>query len=284
MGRPVSTGWAGLVDTPRKLLVAVQRVANRLRSRTMRISWMSRTAGAVALVTVLSGCGASAAGSTTQASGKASPRSTAASSSPVPPPPPTAAALQAVVVQQSEMPSGWTGQPYQASPDDNAGNAGFLRCVGARDTRPDQASDQHSPDFSTADGATVSSSATSYHSQQDVTDDVSVLSNPKASDCFATQMRAMLSSSGLPAGAKMGTPKVVITPGSSGGPSNVKGTGTGTVTVTVSGTRMTFYLNVAFISGRLTESEVDFFGVGTPVPSALRSTLIAAVATRTAAL
>jgi hypothetical protein len=249
----------------------------------MRISLVGAV-GAVALASVLSGCGSSVTGTATPASGSASASSSAATSSAGTATPPTAAALQAAVVQPTELPAGWTGTPHQASPDEAASNAALLKCVGARDTSPDQVNDEHSPDFATSTGSSISSAATSYRSQQDIDDDVAVLTNPKVSGCFTDQMLAVLNSSGLPEGATIGAPRIQITAGSNGGPGNVVAAGTGTIPVTVDGQQITFFLNVAFITGRLTEGEVDFFGIGTPVPADLQSSLVTAVAARVGSL
>src|SRR3712207_8783374 len=49
-----------------------------------------------------------------------------------------------------------------------------------------------------------------------------------------------------------------------------------TIPLTVNGQQITFYIDVAFITGRLTEASVEFFGVGSPVPAALQSSLVTA--------
>lgn len=239
--------------------------------------------GSLALVTVLTGCGSSVTGSASEASGSASSGSSSASSSSSAGSAPTAAALQAAVVQAGELPAGWTGQPYEDDSGD-AGQAALLACLGVRDTTPDQIDDEHSPDFSTTEGSSISSSATSYRSQQDVDDDVAALTEPSASGCFADQLSSLVNSGGLPEGATVGDAQISVEPGSNGGPSNVVATGNGSIPVTVDGQQITFYFGVAFMTGRMTEAEVDFFGVGAPVPADLQSSLVDAVGTRVGAL
>lgn len=256
----------------------------RLRFVPVRISLSSGVVAATALAALLSGCTSSEAGSASPASGSSPAGSSASSSSAAEGTPPTATALQAAVLQESELPAGWTASPYEADPGDDSGAAGLLKCVGGRDTSPDEIDEEHSPDFSSAEGSTISSSASSYRSQQDIDDDVAVFTNPAVSGCLSDQLSTLLESSGLPAGTTVGDPQVSITPGSNGGPDNVIATLTGTIPLTMAGQQITFYLDMAFITGRFTEAEVDFFGVGAPVPADLRSSLVTTVATRVGAL
>ena len=74
-----------------------------------------------------------------------------------------------------------------------------------------------------------------------------------------------------------------MTPGSGGGPRNVVGHGAGRINVTTGGQVVNLYLNVAFITGPLIEAQVDFQGIGAPVPLATRTAAIATVAARVAA-
>lgn len=234
----------------------------------------------LAVAALVAGCGPSTASHNATATGSSSAVSSAASTSP----PPSAPQLQTALVQASDLPTGWTSEPHQADPGTVAGQAAFLQCVGARDTTPDQVTEQDSPDFSSPTNDGVSSTATSFRSQQDITDDVAALNNPKVSTCFEAEARTLFTSGGLPPGAMIGTPQITITPGNNGGPNNVVAVGTGTVPLTVSGQRVTLYFGVAFITGRMTESEVDTISVGQPLPATLLQQLTKAVATRTAAL
>ena len=88
--------------------------------------------------------------------------------------------------------------------------------------------------------------------------------------------------SSLPAGSKVASASIKVTPGSAGGPANVVATGTGTVQVQVNGQQIPVYLTVAFITGPLIEAEVDAENVGTPVPVSVVNRLVATVATRAA--
>lgn len=252
----------------------------------MRSSWLLRTGGFGAVALLLAGCGgSSSAASGTSASSSAATSSAASSSAaPTAEAPPAADRLQAVLVQQADVPAGWTGEAYTPDPSDAQQQAAFLQCAGGRDTSPDQVSEQHSPDFSAESGAGVSSQATSYKTQQDVDDDVALLTGPKASTCFQDQAKSALSGASLPPGATLSNASIAITPGAAGGPANVVATGTGRLLLSISGQKMPLYLGVSFITARMTEVEVDFFSLGSPVDPALMSSVTRTVATRAAGL
>jgi hypothetical protein len=69
-----------------------------------------------------------------------------------------------------------------------------------------------------------------------------------------------------------------VTPGSGGAASNVVGMGAGAVTIEASGKQAVVNVAVAFITGRLTEAEVDFENPTQPVPTADFMTLVNTVA------
>ena len=253
----------------------------RIPFRIVRIPLPPAIVAGLALAALLSGCSSEVDGTASEAT---SSTGGAASSSAADAEPPAADALQAAVLQPSDLPAGWTAQPADGNDEnDAAGTKALLACVGGRDTSPDEV-DEAEADFATADGSTVSSSATSYRSQQDVDDDVAIFTDPAASGCFAQAFGSLGDTSDLPPGTTVGTPQLTITPGNGGGPANVVATGTGSIPVTVSGMQITFYVDVAFITGRQTEASVGFFGIGAPVPSELQSSLVETVAGRVGAL
>ena len=183
-----------------------------------------------------------------------------------------------MVLQPADLPSGWKGAPYQPDPNDSANNAAFVKCIGGRDTDSDKVAEAHSSDFSLGD-ASISSSASSYRSQGDLTNDVAMLHSPKLSTCFEQMMKKQLAAA-LPAGATIESASINITPGSAGSAANVVATGAGAVKVRVSGQQVPVYLTVAFITGPLIEAEVDTENVGTPVPASVVNPLVATVASR----
>jgi len=184
------------------------------------------------------------------------------------------------VLQPADLPSGWKATPYQPDPNSAAEDAALAACVGARNSDGDRVAQANSDDFGLSN-ASISSSASSYRSQSDLTTDTATLHSPKLSACFSQLAKKQLASA-LPAGSKVTSASIKITPGSAGGPANVIATGTGTVNVQVSGQQLPVYLTVAFITGPLIEAEVDAENAGAPVPASVVNPLVATVATRAA--
>ena len=170
--------------------------------------------------------------------------------------------------------------PYKPDPNAAADNAALVKCVGARDTDSDKVAEAHSDDFDLGN-ASISSSAASFRLQSDLGSDVAMLHSPRLSRCFKQMTRKQLAAA-FPAGTKIKSTSIKITPGSAGGPANVVATGTGTIKVRVNGQRVSVYLTVAFITGPLIEAQVDTENVGAPVPASVVSPLVATVATRAA--
>jgi hypothetical protein len=229
---------------------------------------------AAGLVTVLlAGCGGPSKpdpGPTATASRQA----TAAAQSPAP-----KSLLEQIVLQADDLP-GWTAAPYQDDLSDNQDELDLLHCTGARNTDSDKVAEINSSDFS-LDQATISSNATSYRSQSDVDGDVALLRSPKFASCYQSLVKDQLGKS-LPAGTTISSAKVTITPGRGKGPVNLAATASAVITVASGSLSLTVYVNVAFITGPRIEAEVDAENVGTPVPAALRSKLVQAVAARAA--
>jgi hypothetical protein len=230
-------------------------------------------------VALLAGCSSSTSKTppATSSSSSVSPSSPAASSSAAPAP---LAQLKKIVLQRADLPAAWKGTPYQADPSNAADQATMVKCVGARNTDPDKVAEANSEDFGLGN-ASISSSATSYRSQSDLAVDTAILHSPKVSTCFDQLLSKQLATS-LPAGAKIASESLKITPGSAGAPANVIATGKGTINVTLNGQQVAVYITIAFITGPLIEAEVDTENVGTPVPASLVQSLVTTVATRAA--
>ena len=109
--------------------------------------------------------------------------------------------------------------------------------------------------------------------------DLVMMHSPKLSSCFDQLMKKTLATT-MPAGVKIASSSIKITPGSAGGPANVVATGTGTIEVSVNGQQVPFYVSVAYITGPLIEAEVDTFNAGAPVSASVVNRLVATVATR----
>jgi hypothetical protein len=190
--------------------------------------------------------------------------------------------LTGIVVQPTDLSADWVPTPYVPDPNDAADNAALARCVGGRDTYADETGDSHSPDY-TQGNATISSDAGSFQSAADVAADVAIIKSPNISSCYQQLAYGQLLAS-LPGGSTINTESVAITPGTGGGPSNVIGTGAVHFNVTVNGALNDLFINIAFITGPLTEAEIDFENIGAPVPASIQAPLIAKIAARAAAV
>jgi hypothetical protein len=244
-----------------------------MRSQGLRVC-------AAGLIAVLAACGGSSSKTTSTVGGSSSGPS---SSSPAPSPSPSPASqsqLQKIVLQPADLPAGWKGTPYQPDPTAAAFQAALVRCVGARNTDRDKVAEAHSEDFGLGVGS-ISSSASSYPSQSDLDIDIAILNSPKISACYERLFSKLLATS-LPAGAKVDSTSIKITPGAAGGPANVVATGAGVIRVRANGQRVAVYVTVAFITGPLIEAEVDTSNAGTPVPASVVRSLVATVANRAA--
>jgi hypothetical protein len=250
----------------------------------VRIPRPSGLLAALAVAALLSGC-------TTEEAGTASPADTSTGSSPASTSvadgaAPSAPALESAVVQESDLPRGWTAEPYEDDSDDEDQDqqAALLECVGARDTSSEEVDEVHSPDFTTDTGSTISSSATTYRSQDAIDDDVAALTGPAVSGCFTEAFGQLADSQDLPAGTTVGDAQFTVAPGSAAGPTNIVAIGSGTIPMTVSGRQISLYIDVVFMTGRLTQAQVGFIGIGAPVPDDLQSSVVTAMADRVGAL
>jgi len=188
--------------------------------------------------------------------------------------------LEKIVLQPADLPAGWNGTAYQPDQRDAANQAAMVNCVGARNTESDKVAEAHSEDFALGD-AGIHSSASSYRSRSDVETDVAILHSPKVSSCYDHLVKTQLAAS-LPAGTKIESASIKITPGSAGGLANVVATGAGTVNVNLGGQHVSLYLTATFITGPLIQAEVDAENVGAPVPASVVNAMVATVAGRAA--
>jgi hypothetical protein len=228
---------------------------------------------------VITACGGSSSKTASTVGGSSAPSSSSPAAS-LSASPASLSQLQKIVLQPTDLPAGWKGTPYQADPSDAAYDAAFAKCMGIRNTDADKVADANSEDFARGD-ASIGSSATSYRSQSDVDADVAALHSPKFSPCFAKVTKQVVATS-LPAGARVESVSVKVTPGSAGDPTNVVANTVVTVKVSVSGKHVVSYLTVAFITGPLIEADVETFNVGRPVRASLVKSLVATVANRAA--
>lgn len=193
--------------------------------------------------------------------------------------PATLAQLKKMVLQPADLPSGWKGTPpTQADQSTPAEDAAMAKCLGSSYTDSDQFAEADSDNFDLGN-ATISSSARSFRSQSDQAAYVAMFHSPKLSTCFGQMLTKELGASSSTAGATVQS-SIKITPGSPGGPANVVATGTGTIKVQGNGQVIPIYMTVAFITGPLTEVEVDAVNTDAPVPTSVVMPLVATVAAR----
>ena len=185
------------------------------------------------------------------------------------------------MLQATDLPVGWTSEPPDQSDSANdPEQAALVRCVGGTDTSAHEVANVDSNSYLSGTSS-IRSSASRYRSKSDIAADVALLRRPQIAPCFRALLKHDLTKN-PPPGTKIGTVAVQVTPGAGGGPGNVAATLLATITFTASGRTVTLFQNSAFITGPLVEAEVDFSALGKPVPQALRTRLIAAVAGRAA--
>lgn len=212
------------------------------------------------------------------------PSSPAQSSAPVGGSVPSKATLQGILLKQAEVPAGYTSvTPSPDSSDDASSAQQLIACVGGISANPQQDKvDKVESEFSNPQHASLSSDATSYKSQDDVDALVSVIKSPKADTCFNELIKKELQTS-VPSGTKIGNLSVHLTPGSSGGPSNVVGTANASVTIASGqGQSITVHLVSVFISGKQLAASVDAETLGGPIDTTALGKAVLAVAGRAA--
>jgi hypothetical protein len=242
--------------------------------------WVAPAAVTAALLT-LTACGSSSKktnGGTTSSSSQAS-NSTVPSSSQASTSAPAAPStpLSAIVLQASDLPA--TFKKSAPEPDDPAEQAKVAACVGVKDQSADKV-DNAKSSFDQGDNG-ISSDASRFKSQSDVTADTAMLRSPKIDGCLQQSARRTFTKS-LPAGAKIDKFSFHVSPGANGGPSNLAGVGQGTITLSASGQTVQIFITIAFITGPRIEAEVDITGVGAPIAEAVQRQAIKAVADRAA--
>lgn len=202
---------------------------------------------------------------------------------------PSSPRLAAINVQPGELPKTWQPIPYKPDAASAANQAAIVTCVGGTNTAAHRTGEAHSPEYKLGN-ATVSSDAESFASQADVAADIALLHSPKIDACYETLLRAEIQTT-LPAGATIKTVSIKIVPGPGTAPQNVVATGTGVINLTVgsnttapttAAVTTSIYITVSFISGPLTEAEVDTQSVGRPLPPTIAAGLTTAVASRAA--
>ncbi len=195
--------------------------------------------------------------------------------------PASASQLTGIVLKSSDLPTGWTGTAYKPDPHAGAVNAAFAKCLGVRNTGPDQVADVHSRTFTMSHPyTTIDSEATSYRSASDLAVDRAALSSPNYASCNDKVWRTALAQV-LPAGVTIGGITTTVTEGPAGGPGNVIGAVSTTIILihTDTGIGVPSRAWAVFAFGPLIEAAIYYIGV---VPADLQTKLLNLVATRAA--
>jgi len=247
----------------------------------VRIGRLPCAAGLLLLSTVLAGCTSTVTGAASPVGGaSAAPTGTAA---PTGPPAPDSAQLQAAEVQLADLPSGWTagtGAEFDGAMMDT-----FAECLGRPESPGDRLMEAGSPAFSDASGHGVHSSAVSYRSATVVDSVAALFRAPKAAACFTQGVLTELADTTVPPGASLGTPHVVVTPGSGGGPDNVVATAAVRLpVVTQAGAAVTVYADFVVLRGRTTTALLGLGSFGAPLSREVRDPVVQALARRIAPL
>lgn len=251
--------------------------ASTRRHRTLAAPAVAALAAGMLL---LSACGGSSGGKPSASKTDAAPPT---SSSPSPTKvPATQAELDTLMLKPTDFPAGWKASQHEADPNEAQYRAEVVACLGIRNSETDKLAEVNSEDFDLGD-VSVSSSASSYRTQDAVDADTAALSNAKFGPCYEQQLRKQVASA-IPAGATIESVSFTVTPGSSGGPANVVATASGSVKIAVSGRQTVLNVLVAYIAGPLLKAEVDVQNVDKAVPQDVFTTAVTTVAKRVAAL
>ena len=188
-------------------------------------------------------------------------------------------ALKAIVLQQSDLPTGWTGAAYQPDPTDAKNKAQFAQCTGHRNTESDKVSEVHSDDYIPGRTALLAG-------DQLLLGRRGGRGQGRDAELEGDQLLRAVGEARdpgrLPSGMKVERLSVQISKPSVGDPSNVIAWGDATVVVSQDGQQTTVYTAAAFIVGPLVEAEIDFTNVGSPIPASVRQQLATIVAERAA--
>ena len=192
---------------------------------------------------------------------------------------PSKATLQKVVVQQSDLPSGWKGSPpsIEASQVGNVVSAVYT-CIGGTTINNKNEIEQVNGDDFTQGQNTISSSATSFKTQQEIDNRVKLLLDPKADACFTSTLKSTLGK--VVPGAKVASAQVHVVKGYPGAPSNVAASATAQLALSIAGQTEPIYLSAAFIKGTLLGATVEFLGVGSPIDASVQTKAVTDVANR----
>jgi hypothetical protein len=221
---------------------------------------MSRLAAGAVIALLLAACGGGSGGSTKGADATGD-----------------KAAAEKIVLKQSDFPSGWKGEPHNASPEQAATIRQLAQCLGIPDPAIHTSADVSSPDFNMGQTTSVSSEVRFVKTDAEAIADLAGYQSGKASDCFKQTFQA-LAQQRLPSGMTIANLTVQQLP------FDTLRDGTAayqaTFTIPVAGNNVAVYVDfVVFRAGR---AEVNLAGtnLGSPLDPKLEKDLAKKMAGR----
>lgn len=249
----------------------------------MRNGGRTWTVGVPVAAALLSGCTTVVTGTVSTAAAGPGVTSSGSHASGQPTAPPDVSQVVGATLTLADLPPGWDVRPGDGPAQGTMRT--LARCLGARDTSQDIAAVSGVMSFVDAGGDAIGAFAASYRSQRDVDDDVALLRDDRAPACFAQVLDESPGGTPAPGGPSVGAGDFTLVAGSGGGPPNVADVGVGTYPVTTAdGQHITVHVQFVLITGRMVEAQLFFLSTGQPLADALRTTVIATVAQRVAAL
>ena len=140
----------------------------------MRRALFTAVAGGLVL---LSACGGGGGSSTSKPAAPAADQASAAK----------------INLRQTDFPSGWTSAAHQVTPQETATLKQLTTCVGIADLAGHTTATDRSPDFSTGQATSASSSVTFVKTDADASSDLGAFQSVKAPDCVKQAVQALIS-------------------------------------------------------------------------------------------
>jgi len=188
---------------------------------------------------------------------------------------------KSIVLTDSDFPSGWTGAAHTQDPSDKAFERRISACAGMTDTKG-QTADDFGRDHS-LNGAQVGSEVAFFKTVALARQDFGTVNNQRLLGCIRSALidllRAVLAKQGV-RGATINSVNLGRTPVARYGDQSAALRLT--VSVSVAGQTLHFFQDIVGIQKNRAEITASFFNIGSPLPAALESTLVARLAARLA--
>jgi hypothetical protein len=190
-----------------------------------------------------------------------------------------AAAAGRINLNAADLGPGWTSTPDEPEDGSDAEfEKQFLACVGVSPT-DDPGDDISSPAFTNADSVELSSGVDFYPTAKDAEAEIAVLGDPKAGTCLESSFADLLGKEIASDGGSVTSVKATVTDASAlvAGAKSLKLD----IAAAVAGQNLTFTATlVTFTRGRIGVAFSSFVLGATPVPTAISTKALRAVAAR----